>query len=110
MNFNIKAERRKPDTRVYTLTFQKKKNMCEQISNQYLKQDGGGGVIAYKEAEENSLRQRKHIQGYICLPKLTELYSKNNALHCVQSLAQQIKFLKQGGEKRLYPSVINGTF
>ena len=49
---------------------------------------GGGGVIAYKEAEENSLRQWKHIQGYICLPKLTELYSKNNALHCVQSLAQ----------------------
>ena len=39
-----------------------------------MKQDGvGGAVIACKEAEENSLRQWKHIQGYIRLAKLTEL-------------------------------------
>lgn len=59
---------------------------------------GGGTVIACKEAEENSLRQWKHIQGYIRLAKLIELYSKSNALYCIQTLAQYIKFLKQGGE------------
>lgn len=53
------------ETKIYANRFQI--SIC-------LKQDGvGGAVIACKEAEENSLRQWKHIQGYIRLAKLTEL-------------------------------------
>lgn len=90
MNFNIKAEQRKPDARVYILTFQKKQKYM-QIDFKSVFDAGWGGrgvVIACKEAEENSLRQWKYIQGYIRLAKLIELYSKNNALYCMQTLAQ----------------------